>query len=362
MESGNGAFMSKKVLILRPDPAEKGGVSHYYGLVQKHFVSKRIHVEFFSVGKRPGQYDLIDRVLKTVCDMIVLCRTMSGYDLIVVNPSLDAKSFVRDGVFHVIAKRMYRKKTVVFFRGWLLDLENTIDRYGKNIFRAIFNSDKIIVLCERFKEKLVSWGVPAERVITETTTYENHEIEARKSVSNMVFLSRFTRGKGALEAIKTVEILTKNFPNIKLYMVGDGELSTELKNYVVSRSLNTHVIFTSWLAGEKKYQLLEQCGIMLYPTDYGEGMPNSILEGMGAGLAIISRPVAGIADILVDGENGYLIHTLDPADFAAKVTHLLQNRDVWQAISATNRKQAKERFEIRSVVQRLERLFLETAL
>ena len=101
-----------------------------------------------------------------------------------------------------------------------------------------------------------------------------------------------------MEAIKTIEILVEQFPNLKLYMVGDGEITSELKDYVFKHNLGKNVDFTGYLSGDKKYYLLEKCGIMLYPTNYGEGMPISLLEGMGMGLAVVTRPVGGIADIL----------------------------------------------------------------
>ena len=129
--------------------------------------------------------------------------------------------------------------------------------------------------------------------------------------------------------------------------------------YDGEQNLGGHVEFTGWLAGEKKYRLLGQCGIMLFPTNYGEGMPNCLVEGIGMGIPIITRPVAGISDIISDGENGFLISSLDPMDFAAKVSYLLRYHDVWVAISERNRTLGRERFAITSVVARLESLYLD---
>jgi glycosyltransferase involved in cell wall biosynthesis len=98
---------------------------------------------------------------------------------------------------------------------------------------------------------------------------------------------------------------------------------------------------------------------MIYPTSYGEGLPISLLEGMGMGHAIITRPVAGIPDILQDRINGFLVSSQKPQDFADKIKYLLNNRSVWQIISQRNKRQAQEKFEIKSVVKRLDTLFEE---
>ena len=88
-------------------------------------------------------------------------------------------------------------------------------------------------------------------------------------------------------------------------------------------------------------------------------MPNALVEGMGMGIAIVSRPVAGICDMVKEGENGYLVPSLDPADFAGKVALLLRDRELWQAISQRNRKTGRENYSIASVVARLESLCLQ---
>lgn len=349
----------KKVLVLCPHPSEKGGVANYYSLVRKHFISEKVFLAFYYTGKEYHKKRHRNRVLKTLFDLFSIIKILPHYNLIVLNPSLDPKAVVRDGVFHFVAKRIFHRKTLVFFRGWIPEFERILDNYGKNLFKWFFNFDKALVLSKQFRKTLILWGGDPKAVSLETTTCEQHEFEVNKDPFKIIFLSRLTKGKGCLEAIQAIEILVKEFPNVKLFMVGEGEMKCELLKYVINHDLGKNVEFTGWLEGEKKYSLLSQCGIMLYPTYYGEGMPNNLLEGMGMGLAAVTRPVAGIPDIFVDGENGFLIESLNPNDFAMKVKFLFQNKDVWQTISERNRQIAKERFEISNVVKRLEQLYFE---
>lgn len=351
--------MKKNILILCTNPAEKGGVASYYSLVRKHFSSKKIHLDFYYTGNTRGNFFM--RILRSLTDLTGLLRIVRRYDLVILNPSLDPKALIRDGVYHFFAKRIFHRKTLIFFHGWNIEFERWIDKYGRKLFAFFFNPDRICVLASQFKQTLISWDIDPEKIVVETTMFEQHKYDIDKDPFKIVFLARFIKGKGCLEAIQTVEALSGEFPEIKLYMVGEGELMPVLRDYVVGNGLVDHVEFTGWLEGERKYLLLEQCGIMLYPTDYGEGMPIILLEGMGVGLAIVTRPVAGIPDILVDGENGYLIESLDPKDFASKIKYLFQHKEIWQSISDRNRLKAAERFEIKNVVKRLEKLYLETS-
>lgn len=351
--------VKKKILILCPSFSDQGGVANYYALVDRYFHSERISINFFHTGKDYSK--TTNRIFKSLLDLINLIETIPRYDLIVLNPSLDFKALIRDGFYHILAKRFFNKRTIVFFRGWQKTTELEIDRYYRHFFTYIFNSDQFCVLAEDFANKLSRWGAKPASIHTETTTYESYEIEYRKDFFKLIFLSRFEPHKGALTAIQTIEALCKEFPNIVLFMAGDGILYPSLKTYVVNHNLSKHIIFTGYITGRKKYSLLKQCGIMLYPSDYGEGMPNSLIEAMGMGLIIISKPVGGIPDVVKEYENGFLITQHDSSAFVKKIKFLLQNYNLCTQISQKNTLKAKNNFEIKIVVRRLEKLFLETA-
>lgn len=350
--------MNAKVLILCPNISEKGGVAYYYKLIQKHFASEIVSLDFYYTGKELNKNGLFARIAKSLFDLISLVNIIPRYDLIVLNPSLDIKAVIRDGIFHFFAKKLFRCKTIVFFHGWDIHFEGVIDRYGKVLFRFLFASNRLLVLSKAFARTLVLWGFHPKVIGLETTVYEYQEHNGEKDPRNIIFLGSLKKEKGCFEAIQTIEILAKNFPDVNLYMAGDGNLSSELKEYAAKHNLR-NVIFTGWLEAKERDQLLSQCGIMLFPT-YSEGMPLSLLEGMGAGLAVVTRPVGGIPDIFIENENGYLVESLDPCDFAEKIKRFLIDRRLWEAVSERNRKKAKESFEVKHVVKRLEKLYLST--
>lgn len=352
---------NRNVLVLRPHPHDPGGVAGYYNLVGKYFCSEKVAIRFYYTGKKTDDCIFIRRVYRTVSDLISLCRTFGRCDLIVFNPSLDPKAVFRDGLFHFTAKRLYNRKTLVFFHGWTPRFERLIDGFGRSIFRTFFNFDKACVLSKQIRATLVRWGYDPSKIVLETTVFEGHPVKNDKDPHKIVFLSRFVKNKGCLHAIRAVEALVNEFPRIHLFMAGDGDLMGELQDYVKTHGLDNHITFTGYLSGGQKYRLLDQCGIMLYPTFYGEGMPISLLEGMGMGLALVTRPVGGIPDIVEEGRNGFLVPSSDPNDFAVKIRYLLRNRDMWKSISQRNTRESWERFEIKSVVKRLENLYFDCA-
>lgn len=350
----------KSVLILCPHPKERGGVADYYRLVAKYFHSDRVNVDFYYTGKRATNNVFNNRLLTFTKDFFSLMKILGSAELVVLNPSLDPRAVVRDGIYHFLAKRVFQKKTVVFFHGWDLDFEKAIDRYARNLFKVLFNFDRGLLLANQFKNTLVRWGYDPECITVETTIYEAFGQCSEKDCNRIIFLSRFEKNKGCLEAIKAVEILSKEYSDVTLFMVGDGTLTQELKEYAQTHELLDNVVFTGWLEGEEKNKLLQSCGVMLYPTSYGEGMPISLLEGMGMGLVVVTRPVAGIRDIIEDGKNGLLVESTNPEVFAERLKYILANAAVSRSISINTKREAELRFEIKNVTKRLEQIYFET--
>ncbi len=350
-----------KVLIFRPHPSESGGVGYYNSLVEKYFISDRVILNYYYTGKKFGKCSYSSRFIKFCFDLKNILFILPNYHLIILNPSLDPKGIIRDGIFHFIIKYFYNKSTLVFFHGWKLETENLIDRHFKKLFKFIFNFDKACVLGINIKTKLVQWGFKPKTIIIETTAFESYKRTSQKDPYKIIFISRLVKKKGCLEALKTIEIVRNEIQNIKLFMVGNGEMEELLKQYVRDRDLKNNVTFKGYLQGKDKYELLDSCGIMLFPT-YTEGMPISLLEGMGMGVVVITRPVGGIPDIFEDGKNGFLIKSLDPHDFADKLFFLIKNPADMQNMSINNSNEAMKKFEIKKVVTRLEKIYYETAL
>jgi len=89
-------------------------------------------------------------------------------------------------------------------------------------------------------------------------------------------------------------------------------------------------------------------------------MPICLLEGMGMGLVVVTRPVAGIRDILEDGRNGFLVESTDPEAFAERLQYLLGNAALCESVSRNSEMEAELRFEIRNVTKRIEQIYFET--
>lgn len=356
--------IKKKVLILCPHPERKGGVAYYYRVLKKHFLSDDITVSYFLTGKRSDKPFFLSRILYTIRDFLFLLKCLPEYDLIHLNPSLDMKSIIRDGFYHFIAKRIYKKKTIVFFRGWSPQLDNIITKKFYLFFKLVFNCDCILVLANSFKSKLASWGYDPDIIFVETTTVDDallnnfslqhrlSRIESRHDIQ-LLFLSRIEKNKGIIETIEAFNLLLKDYPNMRLVIAGIGSFDNNARK-LAEKTSNNNISFLGYIRGSEKTNVYLESDIFIFPTYYSEGMPNSILEAMAMGLPVITRPVAGLKDFIKDRENGFIIESKHPRDIALCVNRIINDIHLWKYISSCAHEYAVNNFLSPKVALRLE--------
>src|SRR5690606_6702676 len=112
------------------------------------------------------------------------------------------------------------------------------------------------------------------------------------------------------------EVLNE-FPDKKLKFIvaGDGEDLPKVKQYVIEKNIPS-VIFTGYVLNDKKKEVLLKSHLLLFPTFYKEGLPNTVLEGLMYGMPVISRYNAGIPDVVQHEVNGFLTDSKEASVFA----------------------------------------------
>lgn len=329
-----------------------GGVAnHYLGL--RDFWSAR--VRYNTVGRRSQRrlsgwlwwpYDVVKFVMKLLC---------FRPDAVVLNPSLGKNAVKRDFLFLRLAV-LFRRKVVLFFHGFNMQVGAAMNH--ESFSRQINQSVGVFVLADEFKKALRAWGVtvPIEIVTTKVddNLLDGVTVRERVQVRNVLFLARITREKGIFIALEAFSRVQQRFPDLHLYVVGDGPALTEAKTQC-ERGQIRNVQFTGRLSGKALTRIYEQSDLYLFPTYHDEGMPTSVLEAMAFGLPVITRPVGGLNDFFENGRMGFLVDSLRPEDFADKVAYLVGHPECVRQTSKLNHAYALEHFMASRVALDLER-------
>jgi len=173
--------------------------------------------------------------------------------------------------------------------------------------------------------KLIPNGVDIEKFNIEILNIERLKIREELGLKDqdigLVTTSRLVMKNGVGDVIRTLPNLPSN---IKFVIFGEGYLEESLKSQVASLKLEKRVIFKGYAAHGDLPKYLKACDIFIRPS-LSEGMGNSFIEAMAAGLPVIATPVGGIVDFLKDGKTGYFCKPANPKSIVEAVNRVIND-------------------------------------
>jgi glycosyltransferase involved in cell wall biosynthesis len=357
------------VLITGPSLRDEGGVANYYNAVLPFLkADNRFSVEYFEIGSTKGTFG----PLHPLVDQVEFFNAIRRFrpTLVHVNPSLTFKSFIRDGLIIYQARRR-GIPVIVFFRGWDNGMEARIDRRLGWFFRMTYaRANGFIVLASRFKDKLIKWGVRVP-VALETTTVPDGFVEGfsisdksnsvkKSEITKILYMARLEREKGVIETLEAVTMLLGQGAPVSLTIAGDGPAMDDIRQFVANKAaLNGRIDVVGYVRGQTKRDLLVKHHIFCFPSEYAEGMPNSVLEAMAFGMPVITCPIGGLVDFFENGRMGYLVQKRNASLVAEKLRMLLDDRETAANMSDYNHRFATRRFLASDVASRLGDMYLD---
>ena len=163
-------------------------------------------------------------------------------------------------------------------------------------------------------------------------------------IYDLVCVANFLPSKDHITLIKVVISLIKSGIDIKLLLIGDGILLSTLKG-MVPIDIKDKIYFLGRIDNVDHYLQYCKIGILLSNAQIAaEGISNSILEYMNAGLPVIATNNGGNKEVIKDSLNGYLIDPFDKFQLAINILKLLNNPKLLNEMGAHSKSIIKEKF------------------
>jgi glycosyltransferase involved in cell wall biosynthesis len=251
------------------------------------------------------------------------------------------------------------------------------DNYNKDkrIARRIINrvlalkTSKIVAVSHSIKDDIIKYdginpdkinvihnGIDLNRFNPNiTANYLKKELGIEEGEKVIGFVGRLVPAKAIDKLIEAFAMIKRQNNDIKLLIVGFGELFEELNELTNHKKLDGHVIFT----GKRRDipQLLSIMDIFVMPS-ISEGLPNVLIEAMAAAKPIISTKAGGIPEIITNLDNGILIDN-DINSLYQTINNLLENKDLATTLGLNARKYAETHLDIKIVSKKWENLYKE---
>jgi len=233
---------------------------------------------------------------------------------------------------------------------------------------VIFNSKTTQMSLPRWIKNLTS--SKKQTVIYNGVDIDRIDRNANKNISKdfpcleKIFRDYFTicnvanlrKVKDQATLISALKLIHKTTREVKLIIIGGGELRVELEHQVVQNGLQGHVIFTGELNRDYVYKLLHRCNCFVISSLW-EGFCNAVIEAMAAEKPIIATQVGALPEIV--GNVGKLIPPRDPEGMAKEILWVMDNPLAAKAMGKAGRRRAVQNYSIKKTANKYENLYIK---
>ncbi len=166
----------------------------------------------------------------------------------------------------------------------------------------------------------------------------------------LVTTSRLVTKNGIADVISSLKFLPDN---IKFLIVGIGPLEKSLRQLAIDCGVERRVIFAGFVEYKEIPKFLKISDIFIRPS-LSEGMGNSFIEAMAAGIPVIATSVGGIPDFLKPNKTGIFCKVNDPESIATSVNKILDNETLRGELVLNASKMVAKEYDWSYIVRQME--------
>jgi glycosyltransferase involved in cell wall biosynthesis len=171
-------------------------------------------------------------------------------------------------------------------------------------------------------------------------------------------VARVEPAKDHATLLRALALISRRIPQLHLVVVGGGSEVGRLRESARELGIAEHVHFTGPRADAAEW--LQSLDISVL-SSVKEGLSNTVLESMAAGRAMVATDVGGNAEVIVEGETGFLVPPRDPAALGEALARLALSPELMARFGRAGRKRVHTVFSVSRMVARTEALYLELA-
>lgn len=175
-----------------------------------------------------------------------------------------------------------------------------------------------IICCSHFlKEKMDTNPIFAKKTIVMHNFIEHVEWKDIKKKDYVLYFGRFSEEKGIHTLIK----VCKEMPNIQFIFAGTGPLESEINK--ISNIKNV-----GFQNGNKLEMLIREARFSIYPSEWYENCPFSVMESQMYGTPVIGANIGGIPELIQVNKTGKLFESGNDKDLKEKIEILWNDKEL----------------------------------
>jgi glycogen synthase len=162
----------------------------------------------------------------------------------------------------------------------------------------------------------------------------------------VVFLGRLDPVKRVPDLLEAVRLLDGL---VHLHVYGEGRDRRPIVRRIAKLGLEATVTLHGAVSAPA--DALRQAGLLVLPSE-AEGFGLVLIEAMSAGVPVVATDVAGIRDVVKNGETGLLVPPGDPPALASAIRRVVEDRSLRESLVREGSRHVRDRFSWESVLPR----------
>lgn len=182
-----------------------------------------------------------------------------------------------------------------------------------NFIKQIYDSNNL------FKKKTV--------VLHNFIDYNNNDFSVNKKDDYVLYFGRYSQEKG----ISTLLEVCKSLPNIRFVFAGEGPLEKQIHNC-------KNITDVGFQTGDALVKLIQQAKFSVYPSEWYENCPFTVMESIANGTPVIASNIGGIPELVQDKFNGELFEVDNIEQLRNQILKLYSQTDLLNEYINNSRK------------------------
>ncbi len=225
--------------------------------------------------------------------------------------------------------------------------------------------DRVIAVSEFIADQALAKGCPEQKLVQhyigiDLDKFTQPKIESEEP--SLLFVGRLVEKKGCTYLLQAMEQLQMKYPDLRLNIIGEGELKTLLQQEVKARDINVSFVGTA-SAAEIREQLA-RCWLFVAPSVTAadgdtEGLGMVFLEAQALQTPVVSFRSGGLVEAVEEGVTALLSDEKDVTGLAEAIASLLEDSALRRDMGVAGRHRIEQHFDIRKQCVKLEQIYDE---
>ncbi|HVF27156.1 MAG TPA: glycosyltransferase family 4 protein [Pyrinomonadaceae bacterium] len=233
-----------------------------------------------------------------------------------------------------------------------LMLQMRMWRHWRKVFR------RIVANSAATKEQLTAGGVEGAEVVWNGVPVAPR-LAPLSSTPTIVFAGRLVPEKGVDALVRAFARVASRISGARLLLAGDGPERERIQELVGELKLSTHVALLGHLTAAEMERRFAGAWVQAVPSRWAEPFGLTATEAMMRGTAVVASASGGLAEIVRDGETGFLVQPDNVDALASALLKILGDRDLAERMGENGREVALKHFSQATFVNNFLRLYEE---